>query len=91
MPYFTGESDFKGIVLAPMPLSATVSIGGNAPQELKEMAVKWYDILHQKGSYVRSVRERLSITEVSLLSVPGEERGDQVKMVCEVNVEPGRG
>ncbi|KAF9534661.1 hypothetical protein CPB83DRAFT_842702 [Crepidotus variabilis] len=88
MLHFTGASSVQEILAASISPSITSSISGNAPAELKGMAIRWYDLLHQRGGYVRQIREKLTITEISLVSKPGEERGAQVKMVCELDVAP---
>ena len=89
MRHSTGASDYKGILTTSIPSSITSEIRGNALTELKELAIRWYDILNKLGNYVRGVRQRLDITEVSVLQNAGEERV-QVKMVCELDVLPGQ-
>jgi len=90
----TGGHDVASILAAPIPPTITSQVAGNAPVELKELAIKWYDILSLKGTYNRQIRKRLDIREVSL-DIEGEGSGlghsfpKQVRVVCEVDVLPG--
>jgi len=92
----TGALDVSSILAARIPPTITSKIAGNAPVELKELSIKFYDILSLKGAYSCEIRKRLDIREVCLGT--HEEDGDrehghpgpkQVRVVCEVDVLPG--
>lgn len=95
----TGAHNVASVLAARIPPTIISNIAGNAPVELKELSIKFYNLLSLKGAYNREIRKRLDIREVCLGTheEDGERLGEhsghsgpkQVRVVCEVDVLPG--
>jgi acyl-coenzyme A thioesterase 13 len=81
----------RKFILEPLDPSLTAHIDGNAPVSIKELPVKWLAIFRSRGNgFCHDIAERVVVTEVSI--GPRIENPEKIegKVVCEVEVRPGK-
>jgi len=72
-----------------LPDNLTADITGNAPIEIKELAVKWLAIFHGKGKgFIGPIVSRVKVTDVSILPSTDDPLKLEGKVTCEIDVTP---
>lgn len=75
----------------PLPPDATANITGNASREVKEVPIKWFRILRERGAgFGYDIGRRVKVTEVAI--EPNAQDPDRMesKLVCELMVTQGQ-
>jgi len=74
----------------PLPAELLAEISGNAPNEIKELPVKWLTIFRKDGKgFAGAIAGRLKVTEVSVVPHPHDPLKMEGKVVTEIDVEEG--
>jgi len=72
-----------------LPDSLTADISGNAPIEIKELAVKWFAILRmnfKENGFAGPIASRVKVTDVSILPSTDDPLRVEGRMTCEIDV-----
>lgn len=75
-----------------LPDSLTADISGNAPIEIKELAVKWFAILRKnfkENAFAGPIVSRVKVTDVSILPSMDDPLRAEGRMTCEIDVTLG--
>jgi len=73
-----------------LPAELLAGISGNAPNEIKELPVKWLTIFRKDGKgFAGAITRRLKVTEVSVVPHPHDPLKMEAKVVTEIDVEEG--
>ena len=90
-PQSAQQEATRKYVLEPLDPSLTAHIEGNAPVSIKELPVKWLTIFRGRGNgFCYDIAPKVVVKEVSI--VPRIENPEKVegKVVCEVEITPGK-
>lgn len=74
----------------PLPAEFLAGISGNAPNEIKELPVKWLTIFRKDGKgFAGGITGRLKVTEVSVVPHPDDPLKMEGKVITEIDVTEG--
>lgn len=74
----------------PLPAELLAGISGNAPNEIKELPVKWLTIFRKDGKgFGGAIAGRLKVTEVSVVAHPDDPLKAEGKVITEIDVTEG--
>lgn len=74
----------------PLPAELLAGISGNAPDEIKELPVKWLTIFRKHGKgFAGAIAGRLKVTEVSVVAHTDDPLKAEGKVITEIDVTEG--
>lgn len=74
----------------PLPADLLKDISGNAPDEVKEVALKWLSIFEGTGKgFAANVKKHWKVTDVSVFPHPDDPFQKESRVILEVDVTPG--
>lgn len=74
----------------PLPKEYTENITGNAPQEVKEIPVKWLTIYRHRGnSFACKIAERIKVVDVSVVPNVDDPLKKDGRVTTDIEVTPG--
>ncbi|KIM36046.1 hypothetical protein M413DRAFT_449377 [Hebeloma cylindrosporum] len=75
------------LLRSPLPTGLVAGISGNAPNEIKELPVRWLMIFRKDGKgFAGAIAGRVKVTEVSVVPHPADPLKLEGKVVSEIDV-----